>query len=156
MIALHVKGAQVKKYHYNWKNPLSNLNQTGHIPLKVPNVQFDFDACVSNCMLSTHTSKSNSALGSKLWVLLIACKWGVRFSMYVSGAACCQQIQIHRKLNTELNFTFGTFSGICPRPSNLLIDLEETESIISAWTSRVFRRQHFSVINRCTTMEPFR
>ena len=28
----------------------------------------------------------------KLWVLIIACKWDVRFMMYVLGAACCQQI----------------------------------------------------------------
>ena len=32
--------------------------------------------------------------------------------MYVLGAACCQQIQIHQKLNIELNLTVGTFSGI--------------------------------------------
>ena len=31
----------------------------------------------------------------KLWVLIIACKWDVRFLMYVLGAACCQQIQKH-------------------------------------------------------------
>ena len=30
--------------------------------------------------------------------------------MNVQGAAYCQQIQIHRKLNNELNLTFGTFS----------------------------------------------
>ena len=40
--------------------------------------------------------------------------------MYVLGAACCQQIQMHKKPNTELNSTLSTFSGICPWP-NLLI-----------------------------------
>ena len=34
--------------------------------------------------------------------------------MYVLGAACCQQIQIHKKLNIELNSTLSTFSSICP------------------------------------------
>ena len=29
-----------------------------------PNVEFDFDVSVSNCMLSTDTSKSNSTLGT--------------------------------------------------------------------------------------------
>ena len=39
-------------------------------------------------------------------------------SVFVLGAACCQQIQIHQKFNIKLNLTFGTFSGICPRPIN--------------------------------------
>ena len=29
-----------------------------------PNIDFDFDVSVSNCMLSTDTSKSNSTLGT--------------------------------------------------------------------------------------------
>ena len=29
-----------------------------------PNVKFDFDVSVSNCMLSTDTSKSNSTFGT--------------------------------------------------------------------------------------------
>ena len=32
--------------------------------------------------------------------------------MYALGATCCQQIQIHRKLNIKLNLTLGTFSDI--------------------------------------------
>ena len=34
--------------------------------------------------------------------------------MYVLGAARCQQIQIQKKLNIELNSTLSTFSSICP------------------------------------------
>ena len=40
--------------------------------------------------------------------------------MDVLGAACSQQIQLHWKLNIELNSTFGTFSGICPWPCKFL------------------------------------
>ena len=39
-------------------------------------------------------------------------------SVFVLGAAHCQQIQIHQKFNIKLNSTFGTFSGIGPRPIN--------------------------------------
>ena len=43
--------------------------------LKVPDVDFDFDVSVDIIQLQTDSSKSNSMLGSKLWVLIIACKW---------------------------------------------------------------------------------
>ena len=36
----------------------------GQIPLKAPNVKFDFNVSVSNCMLSTDTSKLNLTLGT--------------------------------------------------------------------------------------------
>ena len=45
------------------------------IPLKVPNVVFDFDVPADSIQLLTDTSKSNSTLASKLWVLIIAYKW---------------------------------------------------------------------------------
>ena len=38
----------------------------GQIPLKVPNVEFDFNVSVDSIQLLTDTSKSNSTLGSKL------------------------------------------------------------------------------------------
>ena len=31
---------------------------SGHISLKVPNVEFDFDACVDSIQFLTHTSKT--------------------------------------------------------------------------------------------------
>ena len=43
---------------------------------------FDINALIGQNL----TSKSI------LWVLIIVCKWDVRFSMYMLGAACCQQI----------------------------------------------------------------
>ena len=47
----------------------------GQIPLKLPNVKFDFDVSVGSIQLLTDTLKLNLTLGSKLWVLIIACKW---------------------------------------------------------------------------------
>ena len=44
---------------------------------------------------------------SKLWVLIIACKCNLRFSMYMLGTACYQQIQIHKK--TFKKFDVGYF-----------------------------------------------
>ena len=37
-----------------------------HTSLKVPNVEFNFDVSVRHCLLSTHTSKLNSTLGTHL------------------------------------------------------------------------------------------
>ena len=45
---------------------------------------------------------------SKLWVLIIACKCNLRFSMYMLGTACYQQIQIHQKPNIK-KFDVGYF-----------------------------------------------
>ena len=53
----------------------SNLNRHEILSLKVPNMEFDFDVSVDIIQLQTDTSKSNSMLGSKLWVLIVACKW---------------------------------------------------------------------------------
>ena len=47
------------------------LETPGQRPLKVPNVEFDFDVSVDIIQLPTATWKSNL----KLWVLFIACKW---------------------------------------------------------------------------------
>ena len=41
-----------------------------HLPLKVPNVKFNFDVSVRHCLLSTHTLKSNSTLGTHLYAMI--------------------------------------------------------------------------------------
>ena len=64
--------------------------------------------------------------------------------MYVLGAACCQQIPIHRKLFIELNSTFGTFSGICPlNLSGFISDTSPQKSGNSRFRSKLEHNQVF-------------
>ena len=42
----------------------------GHILLKVPNVELDFDASVRHCWLSAHKMKTNLMLGTHLHVMI--------------------------------------------------------------------------------------
>ena len=49
---------------------LSIKNLSGYLSLKVPNVKFDFDVSVSHCLLSTHTSKLNSTLGTHFHAMI--------------------------------------------------------------------------------------
>ena len=49
---------------------MSLLHDHRHLSLKVPNVEFDFDASVRHCLLSTHTHKLNSMLGSHLLAMI--------------------------------------------------------------------------------------
>ena len=48
----------------------SNCFYHRHISLKVPKVEFDFDVSVWHCLLSTHTSKSKSILGTHLHAMI--------------------------------------------------------------------------------------
>ena len=41
-----------------------------HSPPKVPNVELDFDVSVRQCLLSTHTSKSNTMLSTHLHAMI--------------------------------------------------------------------------------------
>ena len=59
-------------------------NDHRHISLKVSNVKFNFDVSVRHYLLSTHTSKSNSTMGT-----------------YVEN------------FTSKSNSTFGTFSDMC-------------------------------------------
>ena len=81
-----------------------------HVSLKVPNIEFDFHESVDCVQWQTVTSNLNNSFA----------RYNKDSSMYVLGAPCCQQIQIHPKLNIKLNSTFGTFSGICPWPFSWL------------------------------------
>ena len=45
---------------------LVSLKPPGQIPLKVPNIKFDFDVSVDSIQLLTDTLKLNLTLGSKL------------------------------------------------------------------------------------------
>ena len=45
---------------------LGNFYDHRHISLKVPNVEFDYDVSVRHCLLSTHTLKLYSTLGTHL------------------------------------------------------------------------------------------
>ena len=47
-------------------------NPSGHLPLKVPNVKFDFEVPVRQCLLSTHASKSNLTLGTHLHAMMLS------------------------------------------------------------------------------------
>ena len=46
------------------------LNDQRHISLREHNVEFDFDESVRLCLLSTHTLKSNSTLGTHLHAMI--------------------------------------------------------------------------------------
>ena len=48
----------------------SHQRPSRHLPLKVPNVEFDFDVSVRQCLLSTHASKSNATLGTQLQAMI--------------------------------------------------------------------------------------
>ena len=48
----------------------SNLFPSEHLPLKVPDVEFDFDVSVRPCLLSTHTTKLNLTLGTHLHAMI--------------------------------------------------------------------------------------
>ena len=50
-------------------------NTSGHLQLKVPNVKFDFEVPVRQCLLSTHTSKSNLTLGTHLHATMLTSFW---------------------------------------------------------------------------------
>ena len=49
---------------------IAQIKDYGQLSLKVPNVEFDFDVSVSNCMLSTYTSKSKSTIGTHLHTII--------------------------------------------------------------------------------------
>ena len=48
----------------------STLVLSGHSPLKVPNVEFNFDVSVRHCLLSMHTLKLNLKLGTHLHAMI--------------------------------------------------------------------------------------
>ena len=60
---------------------ITDLKPYGHISLKVPNVEFDFDVSVRHCLLSTHTAKLNLTLGSHLHAMIRThhCDFDIRF-----------------------------------------------------------------------------
>ena len=52
------------------KSPFMFNIPSGHLPLTVPNVKFNFDVSVWHCLLSTPTSKLNSTLGTHLHAII--------------------------------------------------------------------------------------
>ena len=57
--------------HLNWRLPAVSASGHGQIPLKVPNVKFDFDVSVDSIQMLTDTLKSNSTLGTQLHPTII-------------------------------------------------------------------------------------
>ena len=82
----------------------------GHLSLKVPNVELDFDVSVRHCLLSTHTSKSNSILGTHLHAMIRThhFDFDVRF----------WPISVEN-LTANINLLFHTFSGMCLWPEKI-------------------------------------
>ena len=70
-----------------------------HVSLKVPNIEFDFDVWFLTLMHWYTRTKHQ-------WVLIMACKWDVRFSIYVLGTVCGQHIHRSRSRRSVLSL-FG-------------------------------------------------
>ena len=49
---------------------MTNQLPSGHLPLKVTIVELDFDVSVRHCLQSTHTLKSNLALGTHFYAMI--------------------------------------------------------------------------------------
>ena len=59
-----------KIYFCNPWRPQCHILDHRHMSLKVPNIEFDLDVSVWHCLLSTHTLKLNSTLGTHLHAMI--------------------------------------------------------------------------------------
>ena len=79
----------------------------GHISLKVPNVQLDFDVSVRHCLLSTHKLKTNLMLGTHLHALIRTHHFDLDIRFLAISTLMLKTL--HRKFY----LTLGTFSDLC-------------------------------------------
>ena len=62
-----------KKTKREIKVRIEKMKQAGNfesLPLKVPNIEFNFNVSVRQCLLPTHTLKSNLMLGTHLHAMI--------------------------------------------------------------------------------------
>ena len=79
----------IDKHH--WKYPMLNL---------ISMYGFNINALISQNLIAN----------SKWWVLIIACKWEVRFLIYVLGTVCCQHIHQSQIRRWVLSVSRGFFN----------------------------------------------